>query len=323
MNRYRFYRGMLVLFLALIGLWIIQKGHADSRQESERYIVSVIVSDSNNDRWIAMKQGMEQAAGDCHIDLNIVSTGPFETLEEELDVVRREIANDVDGVILQMVSSEQVYEALEELFTKEAVIFLETDIEPEEYFASVVPDNIGIGAALADCILKDYGERIEGKNIGILGGNQKQISMQQRLSGFVEQMKESKAEIAWVLDAESESTIEEQEMLASIDLLVALENAETERAVDYLLEVSPETKRCALYGEGISEKAVYYLDRGLIKSLVVPNEFHMGYQSVREINRQLSSSPMIGQSSQVGFLVVDKENLYEVDTQKILFPIVQ
>ena len=187
MNRYRFYRGILVLFLVLIGLWMIQK-EQDRRQESERYMVSVIVSDSNNDRWIAMKQGMEQAAGDFHIDLNIISPGPFATLEEELEVVRREVSNNVDGVILQMVSSEQAYEALEGIFTKEAVIFLETDIEPEEYFVSVVPDHIGMGAALADCILKDYGERIEGKKIGILGGNQKQISMQQRLSGFTKQM---------------------------------------------------------------------------------------------------------------------------------------
>ena len=94
MNRYRFYRGILVLFLVLIGLWMIQK-EQDRRQESERYMVSVIVSDSNNDRWIAMKQGMEQAAGDFHIDLNIISTGPFATLEEELEVVRREVSNNV------------------------------------------------------------------------------------------------------------------------------------------------------------------------------------------------------------------------------------
>lgn len=322
MNRYRFYRGILVLFLVLIGLWMIQK-EQDRRQESERYMVSVIVSDSNNDRWIAMKQGMEQAAGDFHIDLNIISTGPFATLEEELEVVRREVSNNVDGVILQMVSSEQAYEALEGIFTKEAVIFLETDIEPEEYFVSVVPDNIGMGAALADCILKDYGERIEGKKIGILGGNQKQISMQQRLSGFTKQMEGSNAEITWVLHSESEEQIEKEEMLTLVDLLVALDNAETEQAVDYLLEVPQEAKRCALYGEGISEKVVYYLDRGLIQSLVVPNEFHMGYQSVKEMSRQLSYSPTIGESSQVGFLVVDKENLYKTDNQKILFPIVQ
>ena len=121
----------------------------------------------------------------------------------------------------------------------------------------------------------------------------------------------------------SEEQIEKEEMLTLVDLLVALDNAETEQAVDYLLEVPQEAKRCALYGEGISEKVVYYLDRGLIQSLVVPNEFHMGYQSVKEMSRQLSYSPTIGESSQVGFLVVDKENLYKADNQKILFPIVQ
>lgn len=322
MKKRRFYGLLLFLILAGMGSWIIGKMRSVG-QEAKRHSVLVIVDDSNNDRWIAMKQGMEQAAGDCQIDLNVISTGPFFDLEEELSVLQRELSNPVDGVILQMISSDGVYEVLKELLEKETVMFVETDIQPEECFTSIVPDNIGIGAALADCILKDYGEELEGNRIGILGGNQEQISMQQRLLGFTEQMEGSKVEVSWVLTSGEEASIAKKEAVSPVDILVTLENAQTEQAVDYLQEVRTIATPCTLYGEGISEKAVYYLDRGVIQSLVVPNEFQMGYLCIQEISRQLSHPSIEGESSQVDFLVVDKENLYDAENQKILFPIVQ
>lgn len=322
MNRRRFYGAMGFFVLASLSLWILNKVWRMG-QEEEHYLVSVIVSDSSSERWITMKQGMEQAAKDCQINLNLVSTGPFLSLGEELAVIRREISNGADGVIVQMVSSEDVYEELEQILEKEAVVLLETDIEPKECFASIVPDNTGIGEALADSIIQDYGIELEGKRIGILGGNQKQIAMQQRLSGFTAHMEEKNAQILWVLDRSEADDIAEKEASDPVDILVALENAQTEWAVDYLQETQGTFKFCRLYGEGISEKAVYYLDRGVIASLVVPNEFHMGYLSVKEIHRQLSYPTTKGESSEVDFLVVDKENLYEAENQKILFPIVQ
>lgn len=67
------------------------------------------------------------------------------------------------------------------------------------------------------------------------------------------------------------------------DIVIALENSETERAVDYMQENQISVNNCVLYGVGNSEKAVYELDKGRIQALLVPNEFHMGYQSVKEL----------------------------------------
>ncbi len=79
--------------------------------------------------------------------------------------------------------------------------------------------------------------------------------------------------------------------------------------------------RC--YGVGSSEKNVYYLDKGWIQTLVVPNEFNMGYQSMEAIAKQLIYHMDTTRSSKVNYLVVDREHLYDADIQKVLFPIVQ
>ena len=78
-----------------------------------------------------------------------------------------------------------------------------------------------------------------------------------------------------------------------------------------------------IYGEGCSDKAVYYLDKGVIKTLVVPNEFNIGYQSVHAIAEQIKYKLSSAESTTVDSLVINRQNLYDEENQKTLFPIVQ
>ena len=62
------------------------------------------------------------------------------------------------------------------------------------------------------------------------------------------------------------------------------------------------------YGEGCSEKTVYYLDKGVIASLVVPNEFFMGYQCVKELAEKINYHQDNGVTEDtVDFLSVTRE----------------
>ena len=74
---------------------------------------------------------------------------------------------------------------------------------------------------------------------------------------------------------------------------------------------------------GCSEKNVYYLDKGEIRALIVPNEFNIGYLSVAAIAGQLREPLSSAKTEEIGFLTITKENLYDEENQKILFPIVQ
>ena len=103
--------------------------------------------------------------------------------------------------------------------------------------------------------------------------------------------------------------------------MVSLDNDSTEQAVDYLQ--AQEQTEFGLYGIGCSEKNVYYLDKGVIGALVVPNEFNIGYLSAAAIAGQLREPLSSAKTEKVGFLTITKDNLYDEENQKILFPIVQ
>lgn len=320
MNKNRVYFGGVLLSLLVITVWAFY-GMFHTGKVQEVHKVSVIVADSNNDRWIALHEGLAQAADDYGIDLNFVSTGEFKTVEEELALINREIDNGAEGVIVQMASSAELEQALEEISARVAVMLLETDVMPEDVYAFAGTDNAAMGNALAEAIREDLGDALAGKTVGVLCGNQKQIAMQERLHGLEEGMRDTGATIIWTIDyANSENAGSDLLQRAeSADIVVALENDETEHMVDAL----QENGRTLLYGVGCSEKAVYYLDKGVIHTLVVPNEFNMGYQSMESLANQLRYRLTQAEDCEVEYLVVNRDNLYDDDNQKVLFPIVQ
>jgi len=322
MNRRKICRIIICLAVAVLCGWTASRIWYAGK-EAEPYAVSVIVNDSNNDRWIALKQGLEQAARDYNVKMNIVSTGEFTGVQEELALIKRELGTGLDGIIIQLVASEGVEEELQEMLSEEAVVLLETDITPEHSFACVASDNPGIGKAIAESIAEDLGKDLTGMRIGILSGNQQQLALRQRLDAFKECIGSMGAELCWELDREAAVQLADVIEKLPVDILVTLENTETERAVDHLESLEDEQEKYLLYGEGASEKAVYYLDKGIIGCLVVPNEYHMGYESMENMIRQLQTPSEQGETGQVDHLVVNKENMYDEDNQKILFPIVQ
>lgn len=324
MTRNKVYFDILILTLVIIIVWtsysMLHAGKSD-----EVYSVSVIVSDSNNERWIALRQGLTQAAKDYDIDLNYVSTGAFASVEEEMEIFRREAENGAEGIIIRMVSGEEEPEKLAELSEQLSVILLESDVNPEGVFAYAGPDNTGIGKAIADTLKQEFGESLKGKKIGILSGNQGQICIQQRLHGLEEGLCQEAVDILWTRESLGDWSKESGKLsyIQQADIVIALENDETEAMADYWQSQERGMGAHLLYGVGCSQKAVYYLDKGIIKSLVVPNEFNMGYQSMEAMANQLRYHLEKAEDSQMGYLVVNRNNLYDTDNQKVLFPIVQ
>lgn len=325
MNRNRVYFGLLILALIVTIVWT-SAGMLGVNKEEKKYSVSVIINDSNNDRWIAMREGLEQAAKDDNIQLNYVSTSVFTSEEEEKALIEREVENGADGIIVQPVSSEDTYAVFEKIDPSVAVMLLETDAVPEGVYSVTAPDNHWIGEALAQTIFQDYGDSLPDKKIGILSGNQDQLSMQQRLGSVKKLLKDENIEPVWILSGQGENL--STELMAKqadepVDILITLGNAETETAVDHLQADTGYKRQFMIYGEGCSDKAVYYLDKGVIKTLVVPNEFNMGYQSVHSIAEQIKYKLSSAESMTVDSLVINRQNLYDEENQKTLFPIVQ
>ena len=320
MKKNRIYFGLLILALVVTIVWT-SAGMLGVNKEEKKYSVSVIVNDSNNDRWIAMREGLEQAAKDDDIQLNYVSTGVFASEDEEKALIEREVENGADGIIVQLVSSEDTYAVFEKIDSSVAVMLLETDAVSEGVYSVTAPDNLWIGEALAQTVLQDYGDSLSEKKIGILSGNQNQLSMQQRLGSVKKLLEDENIEPVWILSGQGENLSSElvtKQADEPVDILITLGNAETETAVDYLQADTSYKRQFMIYGEGCSDKTVYYLDKGIIKSLVVPNEFNMGYQGLTCLVEN-KKKEWIEKNTSIRYRTVTKKSLYEDENERLLF----
>ena len=78
-----------------------------------------------------------------------------------------------------------------------------------------------------------------------------------------------------------------------------------------------------VYGVGNSTEAVYYLDTDRVQCLIVPDGFHMGYQSLTELAENLGRYFHQIQSQEVSYTVLRREDLFTEKNQELLFTMSQ
>ncbi len=270
--------------------------------------------------------GLEQAAKDNGVKLNVVSTGRNLTLNQQYNLIKEEIASEADGIILQVITSRGTESIITDIRGKVVLELVDTsadmEIDVEGKSACIEADNVEIGRALANEVRIAFGNKLEGHRIGIVAGNQKLHSIQQRLQGFNENIESSGAEVAWIEsnNVSLQDRIEFRQVLDQVDIIVARENGGLEAASEYAIRSGSEV---SIFGEGTSIKNVSYLDDGIITSMVVPNEYYMGYQSVAAIVKRLENRLTPMQNETISFRVVNRENLFDESNQRMLFPVVE
>ena len=305
----------LLIILSVIGCSAY--GMLNQGKEDDYISVSVIINDSSNARWDAFRAGVEQGAEDYHVHLNLVSTGNFRNAQEERVIVNRELDGDADGIIVAPYSSEADMTLPAE--PAKPVVLVGTGIETDKLFTTVMTNHAKLGEALAEAAIEDKAVKI-----GILSGNQIQKSMEQRLKSAKKRLADAGVEISWVL---SEKELNKKQRNIEyftehpVDTVISIDNASTEKAVDIML--NNDSISWKLYGGGRSEKLMYYLDKGLIQVLAVPNEYYIGYQCVALAAQNIRYYTGETEQSEIDFYMVSKENLYDEEISRILFPTVR
>lgn len=288
--------------------------------------ISVLVDDSGSGRWASFQAGLEQAAKDNGVKLTIVPTGKNFTLKQQQMAINEEISGGADGVILQIASSRSTEEMISDISNKAVLMLVDTsadmDVDVEGKSACISADNLAIGRALANEVRIALGNDLRGQSIGIIAGNQKQYSIEERLQGFNENIESSGAKILWtdnsIINVSDKIALRQEN--ARADVLVALDNSTLEAACEFALK---QENPPYIFGEGNSIKVVSYVDDGIITSMVVPNEYYMGYQSITAVARRVENKLTPMENETISFRVVNRENLFDENNQRMLFPVIQ
>lgn len=305
--------GILILMILLIGYGFIM----DGKTQEAPINLSILVYGNDSERWISLKQGAEQAEKDNNVIINYVTTSVEESPGEQKLQIQREIANGAKGILIAASDSTKLEETVAELVQKVPIIMIETGVNNVETLEYLSADNFKMGENLADTIKKDDPEQ----KVAVILEHLQRDSVRKRRQGLVETLHGMDV-VYW---ESMESTITNlsnfKEMLTKnkVDSVVALDNSTLEKLVDM---VTAEKLNVKVYGIGSTDKVVYYLDKGVIQSIVFQNEFSIGYLGIEKLYHKITNDA-IGETPEIEFQVIDKSTMYTRDNQRLLFPQVE
>ena len=321
-NRKWFYmiESVLAALIFVLGIQMFFEKNATDHPR-----ISVIIPDSENHQWSAFRYGLKMAAQDTGTELLIISTGKDLTAGEELDLISQEIEKETKAIILQPVPGANIDQKLKQLAKKIPIMLVKNTISKDPSSTSlpvVEPDHEAMGKALAEQLLQDYNGNLAGKTIGILQNEAKSQALASCKKGFEDTLKHTEAVICWTaspsLPETEKNSLKNQK---KTDLVIALDNTSLTTAAEYA--AANNLHGALVYGIGNSTEAIYFLDNSTIECLVVPDEFSIGYQSLREAAQNHGKRFRRMQCSHVTYYVLRRETLFSEKNQEILFTMSQ
>lgn len=301
--------GLCVLFMLLA----TEPAKVQARQEPVE--ISVILRETENGTWSATRQGMEQAAMDLNVELRVLTLSRENDAEEQRDLLEREVASGADGVLLIPADREVLSEAVET--AANTVLTMETDMSQDGASGYISVDNDALGRMLGDIALNGAPE---GSSVLLLSGVSEATGISDRLTAAQEVLEAAGRKVyRCVLRPEEslESVLEGELAALAPAAVVAFDTSTLERTALVLRE---KESAPLLYGAGSSAAIAAYLEQGAVTAVVARNEFAAGYLAVEALVEVISNHADVT-APPLSFSVVRKENMYDPENQKLLFPV--
>ena len=301
--------GLCVLFMLLA----TEPAKVQARQEPVE--ISVILRETESGTWSATRQGMEQAAMDLNVELRVLTLSRENDAEEQRDLLEREVASGADGVLLIPADREVLSEAVET--AANTVLTMETDMSQDGASGYISVDNDALGRMLGDIALNGAPE---GSSVLLLSGVSEATGISDRLTAAQEVLEAAGRKVyRCVLRPEEslESVLEGELAALAPAAVVAFDTSTLERTARVLRE---KESAPLLYGAGSSAAIAAYLEQGAITAVAVRNEFAAGYLAVEALVEVISNHADVT-APPLSFSVVRKENMYDPENQKLLFPV--
>ena len=303
--------------LALLGLGVLlsllvpQPTPPDiSRQPPE---LSVIIREPDSPLWFNCRQGMEQAAGELGAELRFIPLTGFNNVAEQVQMVRSEVENGSDLFVIASADSEVLGPQLNELTGQRTVVAMESTMEAAADYIGL--DNQAVGEALARELLDHY----QGGTVLLVNTAPQVQAVDQRAAAARRLLEEQGLSLEYretpaSLLSQSLSRMTSQTAARSVMVFEHTATLQAAKAKE------ADALTCTLYGVGASGSIPVYLERGTLRAVAAWSEYAIGYQAVTQALGIYDGS-VTASGDDISFSIVNGEDIYDPEIQKLLFPV--
>lgn len=303
----------IILFLFILDFLL--------RRDNREVIYNIAyISDTRKSEDIkVIAEGISQAAKDMRVEVKSYVLANNNEVEAQIELIKKEVKGKVDAILLNPTDSNKLSETIKKAYKDVPIVLINSAITGFDSIPIISCDNEEVGKEIADEIIRNGNTR---NNIGIIVTNKNKSNLQDMYRGFLSEISYSKNNCKELNIGENINTYSQQinSFIKSenIDVLVTFERD----ILEELAQIKKENKlELELYGMGRTNKILSYLEEDIINSVVVQNEFNLGYLGVKIAVDKLNNKDT--SSKTIDFSIINKSNMYWDDNQKILFPFIK
>lgn len=316
----------ILLLLVMLSFLVFLIDSVVPEKTSKISNISIISRGKNNESSMIMRQGIEQAASEMNVNISFITMSEENSVDEQKELIERECKNNVDAIIISPVDYEKMAEPIENASKIVPIILIESKVKSEKVLSSVSCDNFKLGESLGEEIIRKGNTK---SKIAIMKYNMECSSIKERYDGFMNIMKNTENTfIDWELTGSKETSYyyQAKQILTDndINVVVAFDPGMSEIIATAKKDLIPYNSRIMdvqIYSSGSTSKIISFLEEEIINGTAMQNEFNVGYlgvkTAVRQINGQYIDSGAIASS------IIDTENMYSKENQRILFPLIR
>lgn len=299
-------------------------GGCGATAATEQHTVALVAKSTQTEFWLSVFAGAEAAATEYNLKLTITGPETEEDYEAQNRMVADAVAAGAEALVFSAIDYENNASAIDDAARAGVkIVAIDSSVASEMVSTYIGTDNYAAGRMAAQAAL----ERVEGElTVGIVNYDISSANGQEREHGAVDLLQESgRAEVAAVINtlAEAGQAKEDTEaMLAEhpeINVLLAF-NEPTSVGAAEAVSALGLSESVFLVGFDSNVVTVDGLQEGSVDALVVQNPYAMGYLGVESAYKLLAGQgDSLEKTVDTSTQVVDRENIFTMDSQKALF----
>lgn len=315
-------RSRLAAACALIAALLLSGCGAASA--AEQHTVALVAKSTETEFWLSVFAGAEAAATEYNLKLSITGPETEEDYESQNRMVADAVAAGAEALVFSAIDYENNASAIDAAARAGVkIVAIDSSVASDMVSTYIGTDNYAAGQMAAQAALDRVGGEL---TVGIVNYDISSANGQEREHGAVDLLGESgRAEVVAVINTLAEAgqaKADTAAMLAEhpeINVLLAFNEPTSVGAAEAVSELGL-SESVFLVGFDSNVATVDGLQEGSVDALVVQNPYAMGYLGVESAYKLLSGQgDSLEKTVDTSTQVVDRENIFTMDSQKALF----
>lgn len=312
---------ILFALCAILTLTLVLSG---CTQVKDKTYVAVITKSTESTFWKYVYSGVNTASNEYNVDFTFEGPENEEDYNTQNEMIETAIKNGADAIVFSAISyTESVDEIEKAVNAGIPVVIIDSGIDSDKPAVTIETDNYSAGQQAASQILTQDGQL----NVGIVNFDASSANGQEREQGFTDAVaNEQRVNIEAVINVNSsiedasEGTQQMLEEYPDINVIVTF-NEWTTLGVGYAIQNLGCQAGTYVVGFDSNLISVGMLETGEMDALIVQRPFVMGYLGIENAYKLVNKHEKVDSSIFTETTTITYDNMFDEESQKILFPI--